>query len=52
MPAAVYVRVSTADQNWDFQIRDLHDYAPRLGGHFGEWSYEDRSATPNPVGPD
>jgi len=25
--AAIYVRVSTADQNCDLQLRDLHDYA-------------------------
>jgi DNA invertase Pin-like site-specific DNA recombinase len=31
MRAAIYVRVSTADQNTDLQIRDLQEYASRQG---------------------
>jgi DNA invertase Pin-like site-specific DNA recombinase len=29
--AAIYTRVSTADQNPDLQLRDLQEYAVRLG---------------------
>jgi putative DNA-invertase from lambdoid prophage Rac len=43
MRAAIYVRVSTADQNCELQIRDLHDYAARLGWDMVE-SYEDVSS--------
>jgi len=43
MRAAIYVRVSTADQNCELQIRDLHDYAARLGWDIVE-SYEDVSS--------
>jgi DNA invertase Pin-like site-specific DNA recombinase len=40
MMAAIYVRVSTVDQNWELQVRALHDYAARLGWDIVE-SYED-----------
>src|SRR5262245_59376448 len=36
MRAAVYVRVSTADQNADLQVRELQEYAERHGWEIAE----------------
>ena len=40
MRAAIYVRVSTADQNFELQLRDLHEYVLRQGWEIAE-TYRD-----------
>lgn len=43
MTAGAYVRVSTADQRCELQVRDLRDYAERQGWRIAE-IYEDVSS--------
>ena len=40
MRVAAYIRVSTADQNCQLQIRELREFAARQGWEIGE-TYED-----------
>ena len=44
MRAALYIRVSTADQNTELQVRELRSYAgPGAGKHPGVCGCDERS---------